>query len=109
MNSTNLKYSITVQHNVTGVDEKGHPVKEWQEFASRKAAKRGLSSKEYYAAAAVQSETDIVFTVRYDSVTSQITANMQIVEGSDTEHPYNIDPPVDKYGDKRWLEIRARR
>lgn len=110
MNPGKLRYRLTVQHEVPKTDGNGHPYKEWQDFVKIWAAKRGLSGREYYAAAAVESETDVVFTVRYSNKTSQITSDMRIIEGSDAERPYNIkSDPVDRYGDKRWLEIRASR
>lgn len=109
MNPGKLRYRLTIQHRVTDTDENGYPFEEWQEFTKTWAHKRGLSGREYYAAAAVQSETDIVFTVRYNSKTSQITPEMRIVEGADIEHPYNIKSVIDKDGSKCWLEIRASR
>ncbi len=98
---------ITIQRNVPGgVDNKGHPVKKWVDYARTWAGKRGLSGREYYAAAAVQSENDVVFTVRYDTVTSKITSDMQIVDNMEV---YSIkSAPVDKDGTKRWLEIRTK-
>lgn len=104
-----LRSKITIQHRVTGTDENGYPYEEWQNFVVVWAAKRGLGGREYYAAAAVQSENDVVFTVRYNQTTSQITPEMRIIEGTDTEKPYNIKSIVDKDGSKRWLEIRASR
>ena len=104
-----LRSKITIQHRVTGTDENGYPYTDWQEFTSVWAAKRGLSGREYYVAAAVQSENDVVFMIRYNSKTSQITPEMRIIEGTDTEKPYNIKSVIDKYGNKCWLEIRASR
>lgn len=104
-----LNQVITIQHHVTGTDENGYPYKEWQEFTKVWAYKRGLSGREYYAAAAVQSENDVVFTARYNSKTRQITPEMRIIEGTDTEKPYNIKSVIDKDGSKCWLEIRASR
>lgn len=104
-----LRNKINIENHVTGIDENGYPCEEWQELARVWSAKRGLSGREYYAAAAVESETDVVFTVRYNSITIQITPEMRIIEGTDTENPYNIKSVVDKDGLKRWLEIRASR
>lgn len=136
-----LNYKLTVQHRVTGTDENGYPYEEWQNFVVIWADKRGLGGREYYAAAAVQSEHDVVFTARYNQITSQITPEMRIIEGTveavaelpeegeiskkymepdgtvyywtgtcyEQEKPYNIKSASDRYGDKRWLEIRASR
>ncbi|MEG6613762.1 phage head closure protein [Pseudoclostridium thermosuccinogenes] len=109
MNPGKLKHRITIQHRVTDTDENGYPYTEWQEFTIAWAAKRGLSGREYYVAAAVQSENDVVFTIRYSNKTSQITPEMRIIEGTDTERPYNIKSIVDRDGNKRWLEIRVSR
>ena len=104
-----LNCKIAIQHEVPKTDENGHPYKEWEDFITVWATKRGLSGREYYAAAAVKSETDTVFIIRYSGKTSQITPEMRIIEGADTEKPYNIKSVIDKYGDKCWLEIRASR
>ena len=104
-----LSCKLTVQCRVVRTDENGYPYEEWQAFTTAWAAKRGLYGREYYVAAAVQSENDVVFTIRYSNKTSQITPEMRIIEGNDTEKPYNIKSVNDKYGDKHWLEIRASR
>ena len=98
---------ITIQKNVPGgVDSKGHPIKQWEDYAKTWAGLRGLSGREYYDAAAIQSENDVVFKVRYDSITSKITADMRIV---DNEVIYEIkSPPIDSKGTRQWLEIRAK-
>jgi SPP1 family predicted phage head-tail adaptor len=97
---------ISIQHQIPTTDAKGHPTKAWQEYAKTWAGVRGLSGREYYAAAAIQSESDVIYIVRYDSITCKITADMQIVDNSVI---YKIkSPPVDKDGTRKWLEIRAK-
>ena len=104
-----LRSKITIQHRVTGTDENGYPYTDWQEFTSVWAAKRGLSGREYYVAAAVQSENDVVFMIRHNSKTSQITPDMRIIEGNETDKPFNIKSVNDKDGNRQWIEIRASR
>lgn len=77
-----LSCKLTVQCRVVRTDENGYPYEEWQNFVTVWAAKRGLGGREYYVAAAVQSEHDVVFTMRYNQTTSQITPEMRIIEGT---------------------------
>ena len=104
MKTGDLKHRITIQQYVTGTNENGFPVDEWADFTTVWAAKRGLTGREYYAAAAVQAETDVVYTVRYSSTTAAVTNDMRIQEGT---HTYDIKSISDKDGSKRWLEIHA--
>lgn len=101
-----LKWPITIRQHGTYTDDKGHPKEGWTDYIKTFAAKRGLSGKEYYSAAAVNSETDVIFIIRYRE---DITSEMQLIDGTDVEHPYNIKSAVNKEGKKNWLEIRARR
>ena len=104
MNLGELRHKISIKHAATNVDEKGHPVSGEVVFAQVWAAKRGLGSREYYAAAAVQRETEVIFTIRY--LAGINSTSMWIEESNGTK--YDIRHPVDKDGHKCWLEIRAK-
>jgi SPP1 family predicted phage head-tail adaptor len=93
-----LRSRITIQRDTS--DGTTAPV--WATFATLWANKKGLTGRVFYQAAAVQSENDAIFTVRY---IVGITAGMQILDGVST---FRIKaPPFDADGLKRWLEIHA--
>lgn len=105
MNAGDLSRKITIQQLTTTTNENGFPEETWADFATVWDNKRGLTGREYYQAAAVQSESDVVYTIRYSNTTIQITSAMRIIDGTQT---YEIKAPsIDKNGHKRWLEIRA--
>ena len=101
MQAGELKHKITIQYNASDgtIDDN------WQELCTVWAAKKGLTGRLFYQAAADQSQNDVVFTIYFRT---DIKPKMQIVEGS--EPAYQIySEPVD-IGDKhQWLEIHARR
>lgn len=105
MNVGELRHKIIIQQRINNKDENGRPITSYTDFATVWAAKRGLSGREYYAAAAIQSEMDVVYTIRYDSKTSCVTTGMRIID----DEKYDIKSIVDKDGKRTWLEIRARR
>lgn len=103
MQAGDLKHLITIQSNASD----GTTPDDWQTFCTVHAARKGATGRLYYAAAAAQSQNEVVFTIRYRT---GITPVMHIVEDGDTDHPYKIvSEPVDPYDDKMWLEIHAQR
>ena len=103
MNPGELNRRIVIQRNAVTTDDSANIIETWSTYATVWAAKRGLSGREYYAASAVQAETDVVYTIRYSATAAGITAGMQIVDGA----TYNIKSVIDKDGRREWLEIRA--
>ncbi|MCR3758158.1 phage head closure protein [Clostridium felsineum] len=102
MNPEELNTRITIEEYKNVPDDDGFESKEWVEFKKLWAKKTGLSGRVFYAAAAVQSESDVVFKIRY---TKEITASMRIVEG---ENIYDIKAdPVDRDGKRKELYITA--
>jgi SPP1 family predicted phage head-tail adaptor len=98
INVGDLHSKITIQRDTS--DGTIAPV--WANFATLWANKKGLTGRVFYQAAAVQSESDVIYTVRY---IAGITAGMQIVDG---ERIFRIKaPPFDADGRKKWLELRA--
>lgn len=102
MNPAELNTRITIQEYKSVSDDDGFESKEWVEFKKLWSKKTGLSGRVFYAAAAVQSESDVVFKIRY---TKGITSSMRIVEGENT---YEIKAdPVDRDGKRKELYITA--
>jgi phage head-tail adaptor, putative, SPP1 family len=97
-----LKHKITIQHDISDGTEE---TKTWTNLCTVWAAKKGLTGRLYYSAAAAQSENDVIFTIRYRA---DIKPNMHIILG--TESAYEItSEPVDIADNHQWLEIHARR
>lgn len=103
-----LNHLITVQKNMN--DGTGDP--DYQDLiVDIWAAKQGLTGRLYYAAAAAQSENDVIFKIHYSSdYASQIRPEMHIVLDGNTAAPYRItSEPVNKDDANIWLELHARR
>lgn len=107
-----IRHTIYIQENTTAgtTDANGNPATPvWVSLTENplRAAKKGLTGRTFYAAAAAKSEDNILFVVRYNSVTKDITTSMQIVEGVEV---YAITaPPVDVGDQRQWLEIHAKK
>lgn len=67
------------------------------------AQKKGLTGRNFYQAAASQTEAEVTYTIRYRT---DITAGMSVVEGSCTFEIYT--PPVDEDGDRCWLTLHCK-
>ena len=107
--AADLRHKIIIQkRGEDATDENGNPVESWLPITEKPiwAAKRGLTGRTFYAAAQVNAEDNILFTVRYNATTKTITADMRIVEGT---HTYTITaPPVDVGDAHQWIEIHAK-
>lgn len=102
MNPGQLNTKIEIQQYQIVTDSAGFQSKSWVTFKKLWSKKTGLSGRIFYAAQAVQSESDVIFMIRY---TKGITSAMRIIEG---ENIYQIKAdPVDKIGDKKELYITA--
>lgn len=118
MTAYQMNHRIYVQSSENSIDENGNPVKAWVSLTENHiwASRRGLTGRTFYAAAAVQAEDNILFTVGCNTVTKTITADMRIVEGPHTsngvttyDHTYTITaPPTDVADAHRWIEIHAK-
>ncbi|HAN20423.1 MAG: hypothetical protein A2Y15_08705 [Clostridiales bacterium GWF2_36_10] len=99
MQAGDLNTRITIQHDTSD----GTTTPSWATFCIIMANKKGLTGKTFYQAAAVQAESDIIYTIRYRK---DITAGMQIIDCNST---LTIKaPPVDVNNRKQWLEIHAK-
>jgi SPP1 family predicted phage head-tail adaptor len=96
-----LRHRVTIQKLTTAVNENGFEIETWEDFKTVWAAVGNLHGREYYAAAAVQAENTVKFTVRY-------------LEGLDTTmrilfqgKQYNITSIDNIKYQNRFLEIKA--
>lgn len=105
MNISSLNHRITIIQDLNRgsniTDENGAPKENWQPFKSLWSNKKGLSGRVFYAAQAVNAETDVIFTIRYDK---SIKTYMKI---TDNEGEYKIKALVDKEGTRRYWTIAA--
>lgn len=99
MNPGELNTRITVQKYEASPDDDGFESEGWIDSKKLWAKKTGLSGRIFYAAAAVQSESDVIFMIRYNK---DVKENMQIVEG---DNIYQIKAIVDKTGKRQELYI----
>lgn len=101
MKSEQLKHRITLQVLETAANDNGFELETWTDFKDLWAAITNLNGREYFAAAAVQAENTVKFTIRY---TDEIDATMRIIF---KEKQYNITS-IDniKYANK-FIEIKA--
>jgi SPP1 family predicted phage head-tail adaptor len=60
-----LRHRITFQKHTTTINENGFKVETWEDYKTVWAAVSNLHGREYYAAAAVQAENTVKFTIRY--------------------------------------------
>ncbi len=102
MNPGKLRHRITIQQLTTVTTENGFEIETWSDVATVWSARRGLLGREYYSAATIQAESDLVYTIRFRL---GITSGMRIIDGMST---LNIkSPPIDPDDRKKRLEIHA--
>ena len=96
-----LKHRITLQKLVTVVNPNGFEVETWEDFKTVWAAASNLHGREYFAAAAVQAENTVKFTIRY---LAGIDSAMRILfQGKQ----YNITAIDNIKYQNRFIEIKA--
>ncbi len=96
-----LRHRITFQKLTTSVNENGFEVETWEDFKTVWAAVSNLHGREYYAAAAVQAENTVKFTIRY--LTGLDTTMRIVFQGKQ----YNITAIDNIKYQNRYLEIKA--
>ncbi len=96
-----LRHRVTIQKLTTGINENGFEVRTWKDYKTVWAAASNLHGREYYAAATVQAENTVKFTIRY-------------LEGLDTTmrvlfqgRQYNITSIDNIKYQNRYMEIKA--
>lgn len=93
-----FRHRITLQELVTGQDEAGQPVQEWQDVATVWAAVEPLRGREYWAAAQVQSEVTTRIRIRYRS---GIRPDMRVLYGG---RVFNVTAVIDP--EERHMELQ---
>lgn len=101
MSGGELRHRITIKERVSTTDSRGFQSASWQDVCTVWAAAENLRGREFFAAAAVQAERTVKFTIRYRE---GIDPTMRIVFGDKT---YNITGVDHGQYRKRYLEIRA--
>ncbi len=96
-----LRHRITFQKHTTTINENGFEVETWEDFKTVWAAASNLHGREYYAAAAVQAENTVKFTIRY--LTSLDTTMRILFRGKQ----YNIIAIDNIKYQNRFIEIKA--
>lgn len=101
MRTEELKHKITFQKLTSTTNENGFEVEVWGDYSTVWAGVSNLIGREYFAAAAVQAEKTVKFTIRY---LQGITDDMRILF---EDKQYNITF-IDniKYRNK-YIEIKA--
>jgi len=96
-----LKHRITFQNLVSELNENGFETEAWEQYKTLWAAVSNLNGREYFAAAVVQAENTVKFTIRY---APNIETTMKILF---KDKKYNITS-IDniKYANK-FIEIKA--
>lgn len=110
MNPRELTTRVIIQQYGTITDDDGFEKQDWVEFKKSWARKTGLKGKTFYEAAATQSQSDVIFKIRYTKgITSsmRIAENPKVVDGKTVfDNIYNIKAdPIDRTGDKIELYI----
>jgi len=106
MQSGELRHRAKILYNDSDGTHDASP-DDWETLCEVWAAKKGLTGRLFYSAAAAQSENDVVLTIRYRT---GIKPEMRIVLDGDTANPYKItSEPVDVADGKQWLEIHIQR
>lgn len=96
-----LRHRITFQKHTTTINENGFGVEAWEGFKTIWAAVSNLHGREYFAAAAVQAENTVKFTVRY---LPDLDTTMRICFRGKT---YNITAIDNIKYQNRFMEIKA--
>nr|DAL96910.1 MAG TPA: Putative head tail adaptor [Caudoviricetes sp.] len=101
MNPGDLDKRITLQKCITTTNESGFEVETWEDYKTIWAAVSNLHGREYFAAAAVQAENTVKFTIRY---LQGLDTTMRILfQGKQ----YNITSIDNIKYQNRYIEIKA--
>ena len=96
-----LRHRITFQKHTTTINENGFEVETWEDVKTVWAAASNLHGREYFAAAAVQAENTVKFTIRY---LPNLDTTMRI---SFRDKTYNITAIDNIKYQNRFIEIKA--
>jgi SPP1 family predicted phage head-tail adaptor len=102
MKITDFRHRISLQQKLITKDPEGIPIENWQNISTIWAAVEPLRGREYFQAAAVQSQNMIRFTIRYRK---GITSEIRILYDSKL---YDIQSIIDVEGRHQQLELMAK-
>lgn len=101
MKSEELKHKVVIQKYVNIVNDNGFEEEIWEDYKTVWASVSNLYGREYFAAAAVQAEKTVKFTIRY---TDEIDTSMRILfKGKQ----YNITSIDNIKYENKFIEIKA--
>ena len=96
-----LRHRITLQKLIVSTNSNGFEVETWKELKTVWAAVSNLQGREFFAAAAVQAENTVKFTIRY---VSDIDPTMRIIFRNKR---YDIVAIDNKKYQNKYMEIKA--
>lgn len=96
-----FKNRITIQYLESTINERGFEGEEWKEYKTVWASVTNLHGREYFAAATVQAENTVKFTIRY---ISGIDTTMKIMF---EDKLYNITSIDNIKYENKYIEIKA--
>ena len=96
-----LNKRITLQKPITTTNERGFEIETWENLKTVWAAVSNLHGREYFAAAAVQAESTVKFTIRY---LEDLDTTMRILFQG---RQYNITSIDNIKYQNRYMEIKA--
>jgi SPP1 family predicted phage head-tail adaptor len=104
MQAGELKNTITIKRDSSD----GTTAPTWTAlFTGIRAKREQASGRLFYAAAASQSENQVVYTIRY---CTGIKPTMQLIDSKEPTSPYEIiGDPIDVDNAHQWLEIHVKR
>lgn len=105
MTISEMRERVIFQKSSVGKDKNGNHILSWEDFYSCYAYANNLSGSEYWAAAQVNSQTDMFFMVRYCSELSEIDSEHYRIIFNGTV--YNITFVDNIQYENKMLKIRV--
>jgi SPP1 family predicted phage head-tail adaptor len=99
MNAGQLDQRVTLQTRTDGVDALGQAATTWADTATVWARSEPIRGREYFAAAQMQDETAVRFTIRYRA---DVVPTMRVQWRSQA---HDITAVIDPQGRKETLEL----
>jgi len=96
-----LDRQVSLQSVTTSADSYGQGTPTWATVDTVWAAKRGLGSIEFFAAAQTQMQDSVKYVIRYRS---DVTQTWRLVDGSDEFDIVGLR----EIGRREWLELTCR-
>ncbi|SDY84663.1 phage head closure protein [Thermoactinomyces sp. DSM 45892] len=102
LNVNDLRHRIRILDRVITRDDEGSPIEDWTTKVTLWAEVNPLSGREYYQAAAVQSENDVKIRIRYRA---DISTDMRV---QFNQKLYDIQSVVDWNSEHRELHLTVK-